>query len=125
MWQGEAMSNPQDPYGQQGQPGQPGQPDYSQQQYPQPGYQQYPQQGYQGYVAPKQPPDLAKIVTIAAYVVLGLYVLNFIYVLTQDRYGSDFADRFFDALPQLAQGIFWTCALLAIGVWLGKQKVSA
>ena len=114
------MSNPQDPYGQQGQPGQP---DYSQQ-YPQ-GYQQYPQQPYQGYVAPKQSLDLAKIVTIAAWVVLGLYSLSFLYTLTQDdEFGPDFADRFFGGLPQLGQGIFWSGALLAIGVWLGKQKAS-
>jgi hypothetical protein len=114
------MSNPQDPYGQQGQQGQP---DYSQQQYPQ-GYQ-YPQQPYQGYVAPKKGLDLAKIVTIAGWVVLGLYSLNFLYTLTQDdEFGPDFADRFFGGLPSLGQGIFWTGALLAIGVWLGKQQAS-
>lgn len=114
------MSNPQDPYGQQGQP------DYSQQQYPQqPGYQQYPQQAYQGYVAPKKSLDLAKIVTIAGWVALGLVALSYLYSLTQDdEFGPDFGDRFFGGMPSLAQGIFWSGVLLAIGVWLGKQQAS-
>jgi hypothetical protein len=115
------MSNPQDPYG-QGQ--QPGQPDYSQQQYPQ-GYQQYPQPGYQGYVAPKKALDLAKLVTIAAWVVLGLYAVSYLYSLTQDEeFGPDFADRFFGGMPELGTGIVWAGILLAVGVWLGKQQAS-
>lgn len=112
------MSNPQDPYGQQGQP------DYSQQQYPQPGYQQqYPQQAYQGYVAPKKPLDLAKIVTIGAWVVVGLVSISYLYSLTQDdEFGPDFADRLFGGMPGLAQGIFFAGVLFGVGVWLGKQQ---
>lgn len=113
------MSNPQDPYQQQ--PA-----DYSQQQYPQQPYQQYPQPQYQGYVAPKKAFDLAKVVTIAGWVVLGLYALNYLYTLTQDDdFGGDFADRLFGGMTTLGQGIFWSGALLAIGVWLARQQESA
>ena len=116
------MTNPQDPYGQQGQ----GQPDYGQQ-YQQPGYQQYPQQPYQGYVAPaKKPFDLARIVSIAGWVVLGLYGVSYLYALTQDdEFGPDFADRLFGGLPTLGQGVFFAGVLLAVGVWLGKQQEQA
>jgi hypothetical protein len=113
------MSDPQDPYGQQGQPV------YSQQHYPQQGYQQYQQQSYQGYVAPKKALDLARSVTIAAWVVLGLVALNYLYSLTQDdEFGPGFGDRFFGGMPTLAQGVFWAGVLLAVGVWLGKQQAS-
>lgn len=106
------MSNPQDPYAQQPPA------DYSQ--------QQYPQQQYQGYVAPKKSFDLAKVVTIAGWVVLGLYALNYLYSLTQDDdFGPDFADRLFGGMTTLGQGIFWSGALLAIGVWLARQQESA
>ena len=105
------MSNPQDGYGQQQYPP------------PQPGYQ-YPQQGYAGYTAPpKKPLDLAKLVTIAGWVVLGMYALSYLYTLTQDDdFSPDFADRLFGGLTTLAQGIFWAGALLAVGVWLRKQQ---
>jgi hypothetical protein len=89
----------------------------------QPGYPPYPQQQYQGYVAPKPPLDLARLVTIGAWVVLGLFAPNFIYTLTQDdEFGPDVADRFFGSMPTLGQGIFWTGVLLAVGVWLRKQQ---
>jgi hypothetical protein len=105
------MSNPQDPYGQQ--------------QYPPPeqGYQ-YPQGQYPGYVAPtRKPLDLAKLVTIAGWVILGMYGLNYLYTLTQDdQFGPDFADRLFGGMTTLATGIFWAAAALAIGVWLRKQQ---
>jgi hypothetical protein len=115
MWQGAGMSNPHDPYGQQ--------PADHGQQYGQPGYQY--QQHYQGFVAPKKPFDLAKVVTIAGWVVAGLYALSFLYTLTQDdQYGPDFGDRLFGAMPQLGQGLFFSGALLAIGVWLAKQQES-
>ncbi len=108
------MSNPQDPYGQQ--------------QYPQPqqGYQ-YPQAHYSGYVAPgRKPLDLAKIVTISGWVVLGMYGLSFLYSLTQeDEFGPDFGDRLFGGLTSLAQGIFYAAILLAIGVWLRRQQQDA
>ena len=109
------MSDPQDPYGQQ-QPA-----DYNQQ-YQQQGYQ-YSQQQYQGYVAPKKPFDLAKVVTIAGWVVVGLFALNFLYALTQDdQFGPDFGDRFFGGMPGLGQGLFYGGVLLALGVWLAKQQ---
>jgi hypothetical protein len=109
------MSNPQDPYGQQQYP-----------QQPQQGYQP-PQQPYTGYTAPARKPfDLARLVTIAGWVVLGMYGLNYLYTLTQDDdFSPDFADRLFGGLTTLAQGIFWAGALLAIGVWLRKQQDAA
>jgi hypothetical protein len=121
------MSNaqPQDPYGQQVQPGQP---DYGQH-YPQQGYQ-YAQPGYDpqysgGYPPPpRKPLDLATIVTIGAWVVLGLYGLWFVYSLTQDDFDDEFADRFFGNMATLAQGVFYTGVLLAVGVWLRKQQAA-
>lgn len=114
------MSSPQDPYNQQQ-----GQPVYGQQQpYPQPGYQQYPQQPYSGYTAPaKKPLDVAKLVTIGAWAVLGLHAVAYLYWLTQDdEFGPDFADRFLGNLPVLGQGILGAGVLLALGVLLGKQR---
>jgi hypothetical protein len=112
------MSTPHDPYSPQ--PGSGGQ-GYGQQ----PGYPPYPQQQYQGYVAPKKSLDLARLVTIGAWVVLGLFGLNFLYTLTQDdEFGPDFADRLFGSMPTLGQGIFWTGVLLAVGVWLGRHQGS-
>jgi hypothetical protein len=94
---------------------------------PPPGYQ-YPPSGYSqqysGYApppAPRRPLDLPKLVFIAAWVVLGLYGLWFLYTLTQDDFGSDFGDRLFGNLVNLATGIFYTAVLLAVSVWLGKQ----
>jgi hypothetical protein len=109
------MSNPQDPYGQQQHP-----------QQPPPGYQQPQQQPYGGYTAPaRRPLDLARLVTIGGWVVLGMYGLNYLYTLTQDDdLGPDFADRLFGGLTTLAQGIFWAGALLAIGVWLRRQDAA-
>jgi hypothetical protein len=46
-------------------------------------------------------------------------------VLTQDdgfNGGTKFADRFFGDMPTLGQGIFYGAVLLAVGVWLGRQK---
>jgi hypothetical protein len=115
-----AMSTPQDPYNQQGQPG------YGQQQppYPQPGYQQYPQQQYSGYAAPaKKALDVVKLVTIGAWVVLGLHAVAYLYWLTQDdEFSPDFADRFLGNLPTLGQGIFGAGVLLALGVLLQKRQ---
>ncbi|HET6951446.1 MAG TPA: hypothetical protein VFI47_13780 [Acidimicrobiales bacterium] len=115
------MSDPQDPYGQQQGPGQ----QYQQQgyQYGQPGYgqQQYPG-GYAAPPTPRKPLELAKIVTIAAWVVLGCFALAFLYALTQDDFGSDFADRLFSNLPQLGTGVFYAGVLLAVGVWLRGRE---
>ena len=54
----------------------------------------------------------------------GLYGLWFIYTLTQDEFGADFGDRLFGSLQDLATGIFYTAVLLAVSVWLGKQKTA-
>lgn len=93
---------------------------------PPPGYQYQPSgyaQHYSGYVPPSRTPlDLPKLVFIAAWIVLGLYGLWFIYTLTQDDVGADFGDRLFGNLQSLATGIFYTAVLLAVSVWLGKQK---
>jgi hypothetical protein len=62
-------------------------------------------------------------VQIAAFVVVGLFALAFLYGLTQDdQFGGSFGDRFFGGLPGLATGIFYGGVLLAVSVWLGKQK---
>lgn len=104
---------PQDPYGQD---------PYGQQQ----GYGQSYQQGYQqpysgGYPQQARTPfDLAKFVFIAGYVVLGLYLLWFLYAVFDDN-GVDFADRFFSAMTTLGQGIFYAAAVFAIGTWMKKQ----
>jgi hypothetical protein len=121
------MSNPQDPYGQPDPYGQQqGPPSYEQPaQYPQQGFQ-YGQPGYQqpsgGYAppkAPRKPIDLGTLVTIAAWVVLGLFVLKFLYTLTLD---GDFGDLFFGGMSELGTGVFYAGVLLAVGVWLRRQQ---
>jgi hypothetical protein len=93
---------------------------------PPPGYQYQPSgygQHYSGYAPPSRAPlDLPKLGFIAAWLVLGLYGLWFIYTLTQDDLGPDFGDRLFGSLQGLATGIFYAAVLLAVSVWLGKQK---
>jgi len=95
---------------------------------PPPGHQYQPAgygQHYSGYVPPTRTPlDLPKLVFIAAWVVLGLNGLWFIYRLTQDDLGADFGDRLFGSLQNLATGIFYAAVLLAVSVWLGKQKTA-
>jgi hypothetical protein len=95
---------------------------------PPPGYQYQPSgyaQHYSGYAPPTRTPlDLPKLVFIAAWVVLGLFGLWFIYTLTQDDLGADFGDRLFGSLQGLATGIFYAAVLLAVSVWLGKQKTT-
>jgi hypothetical protein len=62
-------------------------------------------------------------VFVAAWVVLVLYGLWFIYTLaSDDRRGFD--DRLFGSLPQLAQGLLTAGVLLAISVWLDKQRAN-
>lgn len=103
----------QDPYLQQPGYSQPGYPGYS---YPGPGYPAQP---------PKKPLDLAKIVTIGAWVVLALHGLRYFYVLTQDEGAlgvPEFTDRLFGGMDGLAVGIFYTGVLLAVGRWLEKQQ---
>lgn len=118
------MSNPQDPYGQPDPYGQQGQPGYGQQ-YPQQGYQYGEQQGYEqqqysgGYAATpaRKPVELHRIVNIAAFVVLGLFVLQFLYILSKDSFG-EFSDRFFGNLGFLGTGIFYCLVLLGLSGWL-------
>ena len=111
---------PPDPYGQvpprPQQPGGPPPPGAPQ------GYQYQPSgygQHYSGYAPPTRKP-----LFVAAWVVLGLYGLWFIYTLTQDDFGADFGDRLFGSLQDMATGIFYTAVLLAVSVWLGKQKTA-
>lgn len=99
---------PAPPYG-QGQPGY-GQPSYGQ---PAPA---------PVHRSPRPPLDLPKIVFIAGWVVAGLYAVWFLYTLTQDDFGVDFGDRLFGSLPDLGTGVFYAGVLLAVSVWLGKQK---
>jgi hypothetical protein len=95
---------------------------------PPPGYQYQASgygQHYSGYAPPtRKQLDLPKLVFIAAWVVLGMYGLWFIYRLTQDDLGADFGDRLFGSLQDLATGIFYMAVLLAVSVWLGKQKTA-
>lgn len=124
------MSSPQDPYGQPDPYGQQQQGPYEQN--PQQGYQ-YSQHGYTqqsgGYAAPKaprKPLDLAMLVTIGGWVIVGLYALAFLYGLTQDdEFSGDFGDRFFGGLPTLGQGVFYGAVLLAVGVWLRERQAGA
>lgn len=125
--------------GQSGQPGQPppGAPPAGRSGQPQPGvappahaqgnqYGQVPSGGYATAPAqPREPLDLAKLVSIAAWVVLGLFTVAYLYALTQDDFGSDFGDRFFSGMPSLAQGIFFSGVLHAVAVWLARQREDA
>jgi hypothetical protein len=139
------MSTPQDPYGDQGgpppgPPPEPPPPPYgvppgaagpggagpgqSAPGQPAPGYPASPQQSYQGYVAPKKGLDLERLMMTGAWVVLGLYVLNYLYGLTQtDQYTGDFGDRFFGGMPTLGTGVFYTGVLLAVAAWLHTRRV--
>ncbi len=116
---------PPGPWGQQPPPP----PGYPPQGFPPLGYHQ-PQPGYgqqyQGHPPQRRKPlDLARLVFLGAWVVLGLYGLWFIYSLTQDdEFGSDFGDRLFGGLVDLATGVFYAGVLLAVSVWLGKQKAN-
>jgi hypothetical protein len=107
----------QDPYGQQQ--------GYPQQGYPQQGYPQgYNPQAYSGGypTQPRQPLDLAKVVSIGAWVVLAMFALKYFYTLTQDDFAPDFEDRFFGGMTEFATGIFYTGLLHGVAVWLERQK---
>lgn len=114
----------QDPYAQQGQ-AQPQDPYAQQQGYSQPAA--YPSGGY-GYAVPpaeKKPLDLAKIVFIGAWVVLGLVGVRYFYGFAQDGPPypyEDVADRMFDGFGDLALGLFWTGLLLTASKWLEKAQ---
>lgn len=117
MCESEAVSEqqpPHDPYGQDPYLQQRG---YSQPMQPVP--PAYPGPGYAA--APRKPVNLGKIVTIAAWVVLGLFSLRYLYVLAQDGGPlglPEFADRLFGGLDGLGQGIFYAGVLLGVGRWL-------
>ena len=106
------MSSPQDPYGQPDPYGQQQQGPYEQ--YPQQGYQ-YSQHGYTqqsgGYAPPKAPPkplDLAMLVTIGGWVIVGLYALAFLYGLTQDdEFVATSATGSSAGCPAWARAIFY------------------
>jgi hypothetical protein len=127
MWEGDAMSDQpsQDPYGQQpsGQPSQPQPP-------PSGAYQQAPSgtgygQGYPaGYQAPapRKPIDLAKLVGIGAWVVVGLFGLWYLYFISNDDNGGEFVDRFFGGLDRLGEGLFYAGVLFAVSIWLGRNR---
>ncbi|HEY8527313.1 MAG TPA: hypothetical protein VIL48_20260 [Acidimicrobiales bacterium] len=86
---------------------------------PQPGYAtQYPT-GYPA--APRQPLDLAKLATLAAWVVLGLFALYYLYFISNDDNGGEFVDRFFGGMDRLGEGIFYAGILHAVGVWLRRN----
>src|ERR671910_680407 len=106
---------------------------------PPPGYppQGVPPQGYRnrrrgyGQLSPDDPPkrrkplNLARLVFVGAWVVLGLYGLWFVYSLTQDdEFGPDFGDRLFSGLLELATGVFYAGVLLAVSVWLDRRKAN-
>jgi hypothetical protein len=126
---GPSWQQPPPPPGPSRQPPPPPPPGYPPQGFAPQGYQQ-PQQGY-GQQYPGYPPqrrkplNLARLVFVGAWVVLGLYGLWFVYSLTQDdEFGSDFGDRLFSGLLELATGVFYAGVLLAVSVWLDRQKAN-
>jgi hypothetical protein len=128
MWKSDAMSDQpsQDPYGQQppGQPSQPSPPPPSgayQQPASGPGYGQAYPPGYQA-APPRQPIDLAKLVGIGAWVVVGLFGLWYLYFIANDDNGGEFVDRFFGGLDRLGEGLFYAGVLFAVSIWLGRNR---
>ena len=117
---------PQDPHGQQppGQPSPPSPPPQSgayQQATTGPGYGQAYPAGYQG-APPRKPIDLAKLVGIAAWVVVGLFGLWYLYFIANDDNGGEFVDRFFGGMDRLGEGLFYAGVLFAVSIWLGRNQ---
>lgn len=112
-----------DPYQQPGQ-GYPQDPYAQQQGYSQPAA--YPS-GY-GYAAPpmaKKPLPLPQIVFIAAWAILGLIGLRFLYGAALDGPPypyEDFLDRFVDGMGELAVGVFYAGVLLTASKWLERVQ---
>jgi hypothetical protein len=128
MWKSDAMSDqpPQDPHGQQppGQPSPPSPPPQSgayQQAPAGPGYGQAYPAGYQA-APPRKPIDLAKLVGIAAWVVVGLFGLWYLYFIANDDNGGEFVDRFFGGMDRLGEGLFYAGVLFAVSIWLGRNQ---
>lgn len=66
--------------------------------------------------------DLSKLVTISAWVVVGLYTLAYLHGLARTgQYEGDVGDRFFGGMTTLGTGLFYGGVLLAVGVWLRRQ----
>ena len=131
--EGDGMSSPQDPYGEQ--PGPPQGPPPEQQPrpygappgpgqgWPGAGYPPLSQQSYQGDVAPKKGIEVERIMQSLAWVVLTLYVLEYLYGLTQtDEHTGDVGDRFFGGMATLGTGVFYAGLLLAVSVWLHTRQ---
>ena len=120
------MSSPHGPYGDRG--GAPQGPPSPQSQTcygPPAGADQppYPQQSYRGHVAAKKGIEVDRILLYTACVVLGLYILNLLYGLTQsDEYAGDLGDRFFGGMPTLGTGVFSAGILLAVSGWFTLRK---
>jgi hypothetical protein len=102
--------------------GQPPQDPYQQNPYPQPYPQGYGAPYPGAYTQPKQPLDLGKVVAIGAWVVLALFVLKYLYGLSQDDFAPEFADRFFGGMTELGTGIFYTGLLHGVALWLERQR---
>jgi len=87
---------------------------------PPPGY------GYQsgGYPSSSSGPslDLSKVVLIGAWLVIGMFTLSFLYKVSQDDYGEEFADRLFGLVPELGTGIFYGGLLMGVSVWLSRNS---
>jgi hypothetical protein len=114
---------PQDPYGQ----GAYSQPAYGQQDYPSPypqdlGQEAFPSSYSGASGASRSQIDLATIVSIGAWVVLGLFTLAYLYGLSQEQNGQDVGDRLFGLMPLLGEGIFYSGLLHGVAVWLGRNK---
>jgi hypothetical protein len=85
----------------------------------------YPGYGYQQR-PPRKPLDIAQLLFVGAWVVLGFYGLRFLYALTQDEtnpFGhKDFADRLFGQFTTLGEGLFYTGVLLFLSAWLRRPQ---
>jgi hypothetical protein len=72
--------------------------------------------------APRKPLDLARLAFIAAWVVLGLFALHYLYFISNDDNGGEFVDRFFGGMDRLGEGILYAGILHVAAVWLGRNQ---
>jgi hypothetical protein len=72
--------------------------------------------------APRRPLDLAHLVSIAAWVVLGLFGLWYLYFISSDDNGGEFIDRFFGGMDRLGEGLFYAGVLHAVSLWLRRNQ---
>jgi hypothetical protein len=118
------MSNPppQDPYGQ----GAYGPQGYGQQPYPHELGQEAFSSSYTSSATRSGGQlDLATVVSVGAWIVLGLFALAYFYGLSQEQNGEDVGDRLFGLMPLLGEGIFYSGLLHGVAVWLGRNKDTA